>query len=346
MNKLRLIQCGLGAMGISWLRDHTRSSPDFELVAVVDPSDKARIRARHELAVPEAMQFATLEEALDRVPADAVLTVTPPAVHAAHALLAFERGMHVMTEKPIADTLGSAKRMVAMARDIGRQLLVSQNSRYTRWAFKMKQLLATSAIGTLGHGHLDFYIPADFPGTFRETMQFPLLVDMAIHHIDLIRHITGRNIARVTAMSFRPAWSWFAHEPGLKMLMELTSPDGAGETIPFSYSGDWTALGRCTSWSGHWRLQGSEGSLHWKGEQITLERCERWMKNPQSQQFEPDPIEREGLAATLHNFADAIRTGIPAETSGEDNLHSFAAVIAAVTSAREKRTVKIADLLR
>ena len=72
-------------------------------------------------------------------------------------------------------------------------------------------------------------------------MEFPLLVDMAIHHVDLIRMVSGRNVERVTALGFRPAWSWYRHEPGLKMLLEL---EGG---LPFSYSGDWSARGRSTS---------------------------------------------------------------------------------------------------
>jgi hypothetical protein len=53
-----------------------------------------------------------------------------------------------------------------------------------------------------------------------------------------------------------------------------------------------------------------------------------------------------GQAKLLKDFADAIRTGTPAETSGADNLWSFGAVIAGVTSAREKRTVDVRELVR
>ena len=104
-------------------------------------------------------------------------------------------------------------------------------------------------------------------------MQFPLLIDMAIHHLDLIRAVTGKNIVRVTARSFRPQWSWYQHEPGLKMLMELE--DGT----PFSYSGDWSALGRQTGWNGAWRLQCAGGSIHVEKEDIFVARCERWGKD-------------------------------------------------------------------
>ena len=53
-----------------------------------------------------------------------------------------------------------------------------------------------------------------------------------------------------------------------------------------------------------------------------------------------------GQAALLRCFAEAIRTGRPGATSGEDNLWSFAAVTAGVISAREERGVDVGGLLR
>src|SRR6476660_5128824 len=103
MDKLRLVQCGVGGMGQTWRRQATGDSPDFDLVAIVDISPAALAEAGEELKIPENRQFKTLQRALSKVEADAVLTVTPPAVHVQHAKLAFSRGLHLMTEKPIAN---------------------------------------------------------------------------------------------------------------------------------------------------------------------------------------------------------------------------------------------------
>lgn len=338
-NKLRLIQCGVGGFGESWLQNQSSQSPDFDLVAIVDVRAEQLNKAGEAAGVAPEHRFGALETALQNVEADAVLTVTPPIVHAQHAALAFEHGLHLMTEKPIADTLNNARRMVKEAQERGLQLVVSQNYRYSPPVQQLKQLIEAKTVGDFGHGHLDFYIPADFTGSFRETMEYPLLVDMAIHHLDLVRCITGRNITKVTAQSFRPAWSWYQHDPGLKMLLEL---EGG---IPFSYSGDWSALGRTTSWNGNWRLQCAAGSLHLEDDKVGIARCEKWSKNPTFEDVPAAPLERASQAATLHSFATAIRTGQPAATSGADNLHSFAAVIAGVTSAREGRTVEVRELL-
>ncbi len=231
--------------------------------------------------------------------------------------------------------MASAKLMVELARNADRQLVIAQNYRYSAPVQKLKQLFDDKPLGVFGHGHIDFYISADFTGTFRQSMQFPLLIDMAIHHLDLIRFITGKNIAQITAQTFKPSWSWFEHDPGLKMLMQLD------EGTSFSYSGDWTARGRPTTWNGTWRLQFEQGSIHLEDDNITIARCEKWMKNVTQERVEIPVGNWNGQAALLSRFAAAIRTGQPAETSAADNLWSFGAVMAGVLSAQQGCAIRV-----
>lgn len=339
MSKLRLIQCGVGGMGDAWINGATTKSPDFDLVAIVDvvPQNLGKIGEQTGLA--ENHRFVSLEDALENVEADAVLTVTPPPVHVQHARLTFEKGLHLLTEKPIGATMEDALEMARLARESGRQLVVSQNYRYSDAMLRLAQLMEEKPVGEFGHGHLDFYIPADFTGSFREDMKHVLLVDMAIHHLDLIRAITRRDIARVTAHSFRPDWSWYNGESALKMLLEL---EGGGQ---FSYAGDWSGKGRSTSWNGNWRLQCSDGSIHCERDAISIERSERWGKDETSESVEIPTAALTGQAATLSVFAQAIRSGVAAPISGEDNLKSFGAVMAGVKSAEEGRPVALSELL-
>lgn len=341
--KLRLIQAGVGGMGRAWWKGAVISSPDFEVAALVDIADAPLAEAGEALGVPEDRRFKELKDALDAVEAEAVLTVTPPPVHAQHAELAFARGKHVLTEKPIADTLENALKMVRQAEAAGKQLVVAQNYRFSAGARRLRDLVREAPVGHLGHGHLDFYIPGDFASTFRGTMEFPLLVDMAIHHIDLIRAVTGRNLKSVTAMSFRPSWSWFKHDPGLKMLLELDNGDGT--VLPFSYSGDWSAFGKTTSWNGTWRLQCDKGTLTWEDDKLAVHKSEYWGNHRSTEAIDLPVIPLQGQAKLLSDFAQAIRTGTPAETSGRDNLQSFGSVMAAVKSIREGRKVLLSELV-
>lgn len=340
MEKLRLIQCGVGGFGEGWVKNHSSKSPDFDLAAIVDVSPDALAKAGDAVGIPVERRFKSLPDAIAAVKADAVLSVTPPVVHAEHARVGFEAGLHVMTEKPFADTIENAQRMLGWANAAGKQLLISQNYRYRGTIAALRQQVAEGTVGEFGHGHIDFYIPADFTGTFRETMPYVLLVDMAVHHIDLIRYVTGRNIEKITAVTFNPPWSWYKHHAGLKMVMELTG----GAT--FSYSGDWSARGRTTSWNGGWRLQCAEGSIHADRDLVSVVRCARgwdWTET-QASIDTPEPA-LGGQDATLADFAQAIRTGQPGATSGRDNLWTFGAVMAAVESAKTGQPVDVAKMI-
>jgi predicted dehydrogenase len=339
MEKLRLIQCGVGGFGQSWLNEVSSKSPDFEVVAIVDISNENLAKAGTDSGIPTERQFPTLEAALEAVTADAVLSVTPPPVHLLHARLAFKHGLHVMTEKPFADTIENALAMLRLAKESKRRLLVSQNYRYRPVIARCKQLIADQVLGNFGHGHIDFYIPADFTGTFREKMEFPLLIDMAIHHLDLVRYVTGRNIVKVTTLSFKPGWSWYAHDPGLKMLLLLD--DGT----TFSYSGDWSAKGRTTSWNGNWRLQCADGSIELVNDEAEIGRCEKWGTNATSEKVELFRLEFSERAATLPYFSESIRSGRPSELDGANNIWSFGAVMAGIESAQTGLWVDVRKLI-
>jgi predicted dehydrogenase len=85
--------------------------------------------------------------------------------------------------------------------------------------------------------------------------------------------------------------------------------------------------------------------VHLDNDRVTVAWSERWGKNPSRVEIDNDPQALTGQARLLADFATAIRTGAPAETSGDDNLWSFAAVMAGVISAKEKRTIDVSELL-
>ena len=341
--RLRIIQAGVGGHGGSWVKvlsDH----PDAEAVAVVDVNPAALATAGDALDVPPNRRFDDLQTALAAVECDAVLSVTPPKVHPVHAELAAAAGRHFLVEKPLAEDLAAARKMVERFDAAGLQLAVCQQRRYDADMLALRDAMRQKVVGDLGHGHVDFYIPADFTGSFRETMPHVLLVDMAVHHFDLIRSVTGLDVRRVYATSFNPAWSWYEGQAALKMI--LTLDDGTAGGLPFSYSGDWSARGRDTSWQGDWRLQCAEGDVRFaKRGGIEIDRGGRGFGDTlASTEFRPIPAARGAQAALLSDFVAGVRNGASAPTSGRDNFKTVAAVFAAVESAETGRAVDVVPL--
>ena len=119
-DKLRVLAVGLGNMGMSHAKAYTRIE-DFEVAAVCE-------RRIAERSLPpelqKAQRFADYGEALKAVKPDVVSISTWSDSHAEYAIAAMEAGAHVFVEKPLADTVEDAERVVAAAKRTGRKLVI------------------------------------------------------------------------------------------------------------------------------------------------------------------------------------------------------------------------------
>jgi predicted dehydrogenase len=343
---LRLVQIGLGGWGRNWVEEVTRDTPGVEPVAWVDLDPATRERVVVDLGLPEERVFGPLEQALERVAADAALVVVPLAAHAAVARAALEAGLHVLVEKPFTETLEEARALECLARERKRVLMVSQNYRWFPAPVLARRLLHDGALGHLIACYLDFhfYFGTGYRYFFLEE---PLLSDMAIHHFDTLRFVLDDEPVEVSCHS----WA----EPGTP----FAGPAAAVATLRFangtivSYRGSWLTRGPATPYGGHWRLDGTRGSLEFtfrgafeereKLDRVTLHRPG---EPPETMRLPAMPCkDRKGA---LDAFARWIRDGIPPEgtSTATDNLRSLAAMFAAIRSARQGGVpVRVADLL-
>ncbi len=340
---MRLIQAGLGAFGRSWA-GIVRETNGIDLVAMVEPIPEARDRAVADLGIPRSTVFASLSEALAAVPTDAVLLTTPPETHHPLTLEALAAGVDVLVEKPLAVNIAQAKEMIAAANAASRTLMVSQNYRFRPPTRAAQSIVASGDLGDLIAVRMIFrrdtrrLFP---PGGFRFTMRHPLLVDMSIHHMDLLRTVTGQEVESVYARSWPAPDSPYDHHPSVALTMTLSG--GATAT----YDGDWAARDGDTSWNADWEIIGATGRLLWGGglaDHMTGDlRLERW---GQPVEAVPLPVlDAHDPGGSLVEFRDALAKNRPPETAAADNIRSLAAVLAAVESSDTGRIVRLDELL-
>ncbi|HET7094448.1 MAG TPA: Gfo/Idh/MocA family oxidoreductase [Thermomicrobiales bacterium] len=329
---MRLIQIGAGGFGRSWA-ELAAGATGVDLVAVVDPDPAARAWAGEALGfAPEALA-ATPDEAFARFEAEAALIVTPPPTHHSLALAALAAGRHVLLEKPLATSLAEAREMIAAADRASRVLMVSQNYRMRPAARAARDFVRRGALGGLVAVRVEFRrdTRALFPpGNFRYAMRHPLVLDMTIHHADLLRAITGQDVETVYARGWRVPDSPYAHDPAVVATMALAG----GATVV--YDGDWATRGAETSWNGDWEFIGERGRLRWTGDAadalggvVTLEPAgepARTLEFSASDQVVSD------RPASLAAFRRAVETGAEPETAARDNIRSLAIVLACVES--------------
>ena len=177
----RVLVVGCGGMSRTWLR-YLASRDELEVVGLVDLEPEAALEVPH---------FTELAAALAQTEPTVVCDVTIPEAHAEVATVALQAGCHVACEKPMAHSLEAAHATSALAAAAGLNYAVMQNRRYRPAIRAVRDIVASGALADLGIVNADFYLGPHFGG-FRDAMQSPLLLDMAIHTFDQARFITGR----------------------------------------------------------------------------------------------------------------------------------------------------------
>jgi predicted dehydrogenase len=323
---LRVVQVGAGSMGLAWLRTLTASA-DVELVGVAD-LDAARAEAAVRAAGAAAKVDASLGRLLAATEPDAVVNVTVPAAHGEVNIEALFAGIPVLCEKPAAPTLAEALVQVAAAEAAGRLLMISQSRRYFAALAEYRRRVAE--LGPPGLLTTEFFRGPRFGG-FRDEMEQPLLVDMAIHAFDAARHLLGAEPVSVMCESWNPAWSWYRGDAVATASFLFDS--GAR----YLFTGAWCADGLETSWNGRWRAVGSGGTATWDGEDRVTSSVSGAADVPRGA--------AEQIAGALAEFVAALRTGVEPSGAIARNVRSLAMVEAAVRSAESGTRVRIDALL-
>ncbi|MGC4190941.1 MAG: Gfo/Idh/MocA family oxidoreductase [Thermomicrobiales bacterium] len=341
---LRIVQAGIGGHGKTWLTLLQRESAEadaIDLVAVADPSDWARAVAEED-GIPSTQIYASLGEALRFVDADAILIVTPPATHRAVATAALQAGKHVLIEKPLATTIDDARALADLAAERGLTLMVSQNYRYQAPVRGLCRLLDSGDYGTPVAIEITFMKDsrAMWPAeNFRYAMDHPLLLDMSIHHLDMLRAITGRNARTISVESWKVPDSPYQGDVSLAALIRME------DDLPVVYRCSWASVGPQTTWNGDWRVLTDRGRLAWVG-WAGQDHEDQLVWQPFDCRGEPEVLRQEqlarsGFAGSLHAFVESIATGSVPQTSAADNLHSLAMLFAGVESAERGGSVTI-----
>ena len=337
---LRLIQVGMGGWGLNWATHVIQQSEDVALVACVDLEAGVLAQAQRLLNISPAHCFPALALALKAVEADAVLiTATLPA-HVLLALEALKAGKHVLLEKPFAPTVAEAQQVVEAATKRNRVLMISQNYRFFPAVQAVTALVREGKLGSIGSVSIDFrrYKNAAEPEGYRYYQIWqPLLVDMAIHHFDLMRYVLAQEPIQITCQTWNPPWS------------KYVDPPAAAATIVFdggavvSYRGSWVSPGPRTCWSGEWHIECAGGEIVWTSRDDTApDRVTVRPIGKRARQVKLPEMPLTDRRGSLESFVQAVRTGQEPACSGRDNLHTLALMLSAVESARSHLPVSIA----
>ncbi|WP_228546137.1 Gfo/Idh/MocA family protein [Halegenticoccus tardaugens] len=177
--------------------------------------------------MPDDRCYADLERAFAEHDADFCSVVVPPHVHEAVVDVALDYEMDVLSEKPITDTMAASVCIADKIDRAGRKMGVTMTHRFDRDKMTLRREIRSGAGGPLDY--LAFRFTCDYRtrGAWDDRLydvDDPLLMDGAIHHLDLLCDLADAASETVYAQSWNPPWSDFRN--GAQSLAAVTFADG------------------------------------------------------------------------------------------------------------------------
>lgn len=176
--------------------------PDTDLVAVAGFEDQVAARLTRELAIPAS--YRTLDEMLAAENLDVVSIATPTALHQPLTVAALDAGVHVLTEKPMAQSAAAAATMAAAARRNDRVLEVCYNHRRRGVVQALRRSIEGGLIGEPYYAKAGWLRKQGIPGlgswfTRKDSAGGGPFMDLGVHMLDLSLFLLGE--PRVTTVS-------------------------------------------------------------------------------------------------------------------------------------------------
>jgi predicted dehydrogenase len=194
VNKTRIAVAGAGYIGQAHMGVAQRSAT-VDLSAVVDPSPGAKAHA-DAAGVPLYMSLAEL---FAKSKPDGVVLATPNHLHAPQALECIAAGVPMLLEKPIAQTVAEAERLVRATDEAKAKILIGHHRAHSPIMAKAKQVVESGVLGRIVGvmGSAAFCKPdhyfAEAPWR-KEPGAGPILLNM-IHEVHNLRMLCGDIVA-------------------------------------------------------------------------------------------------------------------------------------------------------
>ena len=327
MAKIRMGFIGCGGNASSHI-GRCLEIPEVEIVALCDVSDASIDRARERNPrVAELPVFRDYQEMLAQIAMDAVQISTPHTTHFDQIMDSLDRGLHVLTEKPMVCSVEHAEQVIEKSRQTGKILMIAYQRHLTpHFRYVRNQIMA----GELGE--IQFVSALQDQGWYRGTMgswrqRLALsgggqLNDSGSHLLDIILWMTGLEVEQVQAFV-----EHFESEVDINSALSLRFRNGA--------MGNLSVVGNSPT-GGMWEditLWGSKAVVYIRQGKMTIKTA------GSSELYEPTGL--PGASTPDRNFVDAVLGRDVVQVPPVCGLRVIELTEAAWKSAESGRPVKV-----
>lgn len=314
------------------------------LCAIVDPSEPARALA-DKLGVPWAQNLDSL---LRQHRPDGLIIATPNQMHVENGLQAVAAGLPMLIEKPLADDVVSARRLVEAAAAAEVPVLVGHHRRYNPIIRKAKAVVEGGKLGRVLTAHAMFWLykPDDYfeVDWRRQAGAGPVFINL-IHDIDNLRYLLG-DVVSVQARESNAVRGHAVEETAV-IILEFASGALATCSISDAVVAPWSwehTTGENPVYPREdqfcYLIGGTHGSLSMPGLQLWRNTAERSWWEPFEKSAETFE-QKDPLAEQIRHFCDVIRGNEEPLVSGREGLETLRVVLAVKQAAATGDTVRL-----
>jgi UDP-N-acetylglucosamine 3-dehydrogenase len=314
-------------------RNHLRVLSGLEgadLVAVCDQDAATVDAAGSAHSIPG---YTSWDEMLEREKLDATVIAVPTRFHLKAGLAAFNHGLHVLIEKPIATNLEEGRKLLEAAERARTVLAVGHVERFNPAVRELQRRVGAGELGRLFQ--LQARRQGPFPARIRDV---GVVIDLATHDLDVMHHLAASEVQRLYAETEQRIHT--DHEDILNALLRFES--GVLGVLQVN----WLTPTKIRELS----VLGERGMFvcNYLTQELTLFQNADVQRQPvvvtEGESITFPIVEAEPLKLELDSFLQAVRGEHPVEVDGEAGLRALHLALALVSSASESRVLFSDDL--
>jgi predicted dehydrogenase len=354
-----------GVIGLGWAGRQHMAAYDAEagvdLVAIAGMEADQLQALGEQYGVAPEHRYANWQDLLSSADLDVVSIATPTTLHAPIAITALDAGVHVLSEKPMAETSEVGRTMVEAARRNNRVLDVSFNHRRRGDVQALKKIIDAGLLGHIYYAKAGWLRREGIPGlgswfTRAATAGGGPLMDIGVHMLDMALHLldepTVTAATAATYAEFGPRGKGASAYAVGKTGVEASEFDVEDLSTAFLRLSDGGTLLLESSWA-QWiphdqcyvAVYGSDGgaNIEWGGEPVNpYRKLSIWTeKEGVAAQLHPTVPPDGGHAETVTDFLASVRSGEYKGRDGAEALMRAIVVDACYASAQAGREIRL-----
>ncbi len=345
MSKLRAAVIGLG-MGKGHIQGY-QSHPDTEVVAIADLDEARLAKCAEDYKIPKTYTDPAKMFAAESI--DVVSIATPNKFHKPLTIQALEAGCHVLCEKPMAMNAVEAQEMLAVAKRVGKRVMINFSFRFNDMSWALKKHVDAGVLGDVYYARTQWLRRRGMPGFggwfgTKALAGGGPLIDLGVHRLDLALWMMGYPTP-VWVMA--GAYDHIAKAAAAKEGKSFDVEDLASGMIQFSNG---ATLHLTASWAGNTekneemetRLFGTKAGLVQRnvGEGYEFEGLIFQEINGTQVDMKIHRPVADATSAMVH-FCNAIINNTPHTATGEEGLTIMKLLDALYESAEKRTPIKV-----